>query len=121
SPKQHPSGDEERIFFEVCNLSLGGMLLSTEDPAARPIRPGWRLFINLQPRGGLKAEIPVYGHVCRVAEGINPDTNGLLQLLAIRFIHSVARDRRIFIELMKDIVERIARGIEEAPAQVSAS
>jgi hypothetical protein len=115
-PQGAPSSDR-RLALDVRNLSIAGMLVSTEEPAAVILRPGDRLMLSLEPRGGFSREVRVYGYVCRVTDEVDPVQGTPIQFLAIRFLNTSLEGRREFLELLQDIVRRIE--LETAPTAAS--
>lgn len=96
------------LVFDVVNLSPNGVLLSTENQLALSIIPSQRLEVVFQPRGWFPIQIRVHGLVCRVADelGMNPPFN-LTRYLGIKFTRVDPADRSAFVDLLKDILERI--------------
>jgi len=109
-----PLMDSEQtpIIFEVYNISLGGVLIATENPLALTIEPNTRINIFLEPRGDFSIPITVEGMVCRASDDINLENGNLIRSFGIRFTKVSSENRVIFLELLKDILNRIKTEME---------
>ncbi len=95
------------IVMNIQNLSLGGILGSSENPFTFSILPGQKLELNFQPRGDFSVQIMVQGTVCRVMEDIDTDSGNVLRMFGIKFSRVDEQNRAAFLELLRDILTRM--------------
>lgn len=101
------------LILDIANLSPNGILLHTENQSALVIQPGDRLDITLDPRGWFPMPIRVQGLVCRVTDELNPTTGNLLRYLGIKFARVDDVNRTAFLDLLKDILDRMKTSAPE--------
>jgi hypothetical protein len=95
------------IVMNIQNLSLGGLLGSSENPFTFSILPGQKLDLHFQPRGDFSIQITVQGTVCRVMEDIDPFSSNVLRMFGIKFSKVDEQNRASFLELLRDILTRM--------------
>ncbi len=101
--------DPTPIVFEVEDLSLGGVLVSSENPFALSLLPGQKVSMYIEPRGNFSMQISIQGMICRTMEERNPRSGNMVRYFGIRFT-KVDEDNKIaYLELLRDILERIKR------------
>lgn len=101
-------GSEKPLIWEIANLSPNGVLLWSESPFAESIEPGARLSLELEPRGSFPARVRIEGLVCRISHDINYNGNDL-RYLGVKFLKIDEDNRKIFMDLLKDVLERVKR------------
>ncbi len=106
----HPEGSGEGsvpLIFEVGNISLGGILIRSENPFVSSVQLGQNLQLYLEPRGDLPLQVMMLGQVCRILEEMHPTNGNILRMFGVKF-HSFTPDNaKSFKELLRDILERI--------------
>ncbi len=95
------------IVMNIQNLSLGGLLGSSENPFTFSILPGQKLDLYFQPRGDFSVQITVQGTVCRVMEDVDTDSGNVLRMFGIKFSRVDEQNRASFLELLRDILTRM--------------
>ncbi len=100
---------DEQIIFDVGNLSPNGILLHTENQLALSIRPGDRLEMKLEPRGWFPMQLTVQGMVCRIVDELDPSSGNIARYLGMKFTRISDVDRAAFLNLLKDILERLQK------------
>ena len=77
--------DEEDfpIVFSVEDMSLGGILISTENPYALSITAGSYIQLFIEPRGDFSIPISLQGQVCRLMDEIHPRTGNLVRYFGL--------------------------------------
>lgn len=103
------------MVFDVGNLSPNGILIHTENQSALNMRPGDRLNLMLEPRGWFPMSIKVQGLVCRISDELNPQSGNLIRYLGIKFTKVDDVNRTAFLDLLKDILEKIKTTVEKSP------
>lgn len=107
-----PKSPKSPIVFSIRNLSLNGILLSTENPFALSIRPGHNLDMTIEPRGDFMVRIRVQGMVCRVLDESASGNGNLVRHFGVKFVRVDQENRTAFAELLKDILHRIKEELE---------
>ncbi len=105
-----PDGSSDNavpLIFEVGNLSIGGILLRSENPYVMSIQLGQQLNLYLEPRGDMPLQVTMEGQVCRILEELNPKNGNLVRMFGIKFTKISEESRTAFMELLKDILERL--------------
>ncbi len=97
------------IVFEVGNLSPNGVLLSTENQQAVDLSPGDRIDLMLEPRGWFPHKVEMEGLICRVSDELIPSTKNLRRYFGIKFSRIDDTNKAVFLNLLKDILERIQK------------
>jgi hypothetical protein len=97
------------LVFDVGNLSPNGVLLSTESQLASSLLPGHRMNLTLEPRGWFPHKIQMEALICRVKEEVVPTSGNLRRSFGIRFTQVGPTQQQAFLELLKDILERIKK------------
>lgn len=95
------------LVFNIQNLSIGGVLVSCENPFGFSIQPGQRFILSFQPRGDFSVHISVQGMICRVMEDVDPVSGNIIRLFGIKFTKVDEENRVAFLELLKDILTRL--------------
>ncbi len=98
---------EPQIVFDVVNLSPNGVLLVTENQSALAMQPGGRLEISLEPRGWFPMPVAAQGVVRRISDELNLANRNLIRMLGVQFTSLDDVNRAAFLELLKDILERL--------------
>ncbi len=98
---------EAPLVFDVKNLSPNGVLLSTESQIALVLAPGQRLNLTLEPRGSFPLQVQVEGLICRVTDDLDPESRNLTRYLGIKFTRVDEVNRAVFLDLLKDILEKL--------------
>jgi len=107
-PAARPSGTEAiPIVFDVGNLSPNGILLTTENRIAIATQPGQRILISLEPRGPFSQTVETEGLICRATDSLNLENGNMVRMLGIKFIRVDELNRAAFLDLLKDILERM--------------
>ena len=106
--KRPPSAGDP-LLFDVGNLSPNGVLLSTENQTAIDLAPGDRIDLMLEPRGWFPQKVEMEGVICRVNDELMPQNENLRRYFGIKFTRVDAENREIFLNLLKDILERIKK------------
>ncbi len=106
---QEQSNHPERwpIGFDVANLSPGGILLSTENQLGFIVQPGTKLKLLIEPRGWFPMPIQAEGTACRIVDDLDPQSGNMIRYLGIRFSKLDELNRAGFLNLLKEILERI--------------
>lgn len=99
--------DHFRIIFEVKNISINGILISTENPFAASIQPGTHLHLMIEPRGEFLLPVKVVGLVCRLLEEKNPESGNMTRHFGVKFVQVDTENQIAFTELLKDVLEKI--------------
>jgi hypothetical protein len=108
-PKEDVAGRAASpIVFDVRNISLGGVLLSTENPNALPLQLDQVLNLYFEPRGSFTHQIHVQAQVCRTIDEVIPGSGNAIRFLGLRFVHLDAVNKAAYLELVRDVVQRIA-------------
>jgi hypothetical protein len=89
----------------IKNLSPAGILLSSDDPGAAPIKPGDGLHVIIQPRDTQGFTIEAIGNVRRVLEHVEPTALGerIVRSFGLRFEWIDEDQRTIYLSLLKCI------------------
>jgi hypothetical protein len=98
------------MVYEVLNLSPQGILLSSENRLAQQIGPGTHLAITFEPRGPSNHGVRVQGQVCRVTDTIESASDNVSRMLGMKFTYVDPVNRTAFLDLLRDILERIRAG-----------
>jgi hypothetical protein len=101
------TNDQPPIIFDVGNLSPNGILLATESQLSLSIVPNQRLQMILEPRGSFPHQVKVQGLVCRITDSTHFETGNLTRYLGIKFTKVDEMNRAAFLDLLKDILERM--------------
>jgi hypothetical protein len=101
--------EEFPLVFDVSNLSPNGLLIHTENQIALDIMPGQRLELVLEPRGRFPMQVAVQGLVCRITDEIHPQSGNLIRYLGVKFTRVDEINKTAFLDLLKDILERIKK------------
>jgi hypothetical protein len=99
--------DNQPIVYDVGKLSPNGVLLATENQIALSIIPNQRLEMTLEPRGSFPHQVKVQGMVCRITDSPSFETGNLVRFLGIKFTRVDDLNRAAFLDLLKDILERM--------------
>ncbi|MGK5086574.1 PilZ domain-containing protein [Bdellovibrionota bacterium FG-2] len=94
-------------IFDVGNLSPNGILLSTESLPAQTLLPGHRLLLRMEPRGWFPVAVEMEGMICRVVDDINSRNGNTIRYIGIKFTKIDEMNKTIFLDLLKDILERL--------------
>lgn len=97
------------VSFDVLNLSPNGILLRTENPLALDRGLGARLRLIIEPRGWFLSAIHVEGMVCRVSDDVDEQTSNAVRLLGVKFTKIDPAQKLLFLDLIKDIVEKMQK------------
>lgn len=100
---------DQPLIFDVANLSPSGILISSENRSTLDIKPSQRVKITLEPRGWFPTHVQLQGTVARVSDDINFESDNLIRYLGIRFSNLDAANRVAFLELLRDILEKIRK------------
>jgi hypothetical protein len=100
-------GHADPIVFGLRDISPNGVLISTENQASLRLKPGDRIQIALDPRGWFPAQIRCQAMVCRVSDDLEPGSGNLTRYLGVRFTKIDDMNRAAFLDLMKDILQRL--------------
>jgi hypothetical protein len=103
------------ILFDVGNLSPNGVLLSTENQQASSLNPGDRIDLMIEPRGWFPHKVELEGLICRVSDELIPSTQNLRRYFGIKFSRVDETNRVIFLDLLRDILEKIQKKPGRAP------
>jgi len=95
------------ILFHVSNLSPNGILIHTENQVAMGYQAGERIQIVLDPRGWFPVSIKVAALVCRVTDELHPKNGNIIRSLGVKFLKVDDEHREAFLDLLRDILERI--------------
>ena len=95
------------VSFDVLNISPNGILLSSESPLALDRTLGTRMRLVIEPRGWFPIPIKIEGMVCRVSDDIAEATGNTVRSLGIKFTKIEAEHQVAFLDLIRDIVERV--------------
>ncbi len=95
------------LIFDVGNISIGGILLKTENPYSLSIQLGHQLDLYLEPRGDLPLQISMQGQVCRIMEDLSTETGNLVRYFGVKFTRISEENRAAYLELLKDVLERL--------------
>jgi hypothetical protein len=106
---RRPSLSGDPILFDVGNLSPNGVLISTENQSAIDLLPGDRIDLMLEPRGWFPHKVEMEGTICRIGDEMVPATGNLRRYLGIKFSRIDHQNRQVFLDLLKDILERIKK------------
>jgi hypothetical protein len=98
------------LIFDVQNLSPNGVLLSTENQLALPLAAGSRLDLTLEPRGAFPLQVQVQGLICRITDALHPQSGNLVRYIGLKFTRVDELNRAAFLDLLKDILEKIKGG-----------
>jgi hypothetical protein len=104
-----PTHDSEMspIVFDVRNISLGGLLLSTENPFALSILPGTLMELYLEPRGDFSIQVHMQATVRRIFDEKDVASKNLTRLMGLQFTRVDEENRNSYLELMKDILLKL--------------
>ena len=102
-----PGPAPANMIFDVANLSPSGILLSSENSMASKIQPGQRVKMIIEPRGYFPIQIHMEGLVCRISEDMAVESGNVVRSFGIKFLRVNEADRIAFLELLKDILERM--------------
>ena len=104
-----PTHDSEMspIVFDVRNISLGGLLLSTENPFALSILPGTLMELYLEPRGDFSIQVHMQATVRRIFDEKDAISGNLMRLMGLQFAKVDEDNRNGYLELMKDILLKL--------------
>ncbi len=105
--KANPKVKPVDHIFDVGNLSPNGILLSTESLPAQTLMPGQRLLLRMEPRGWFPVGIEMEGVICRVVDDINTRNGNIIRYIGIKFTKVDEINKTIFLDLLKDILERL--------------
>lgn len=97
------------IVFDIENISPNGLLLQTENQLALTFNPGDRLDIILEPRGRFHVQITIQGMICRILDEKSETSGNLVRHFGIKFTRVDEANRATFLELLKDILERMKK------------
>ena len=102
-------GANERlpIIFDVRNLSLGGILLSTENRNSDLMDVGDFINIFVEPRGDFSIPIAVQGKICWIMDEKNIPNENLVRYMGVKFTYLDEENRAGFLDLIKDILKRL--------------
>jgi hypothetical protein len=109
SRRKRPTSSGDPILFDVGNLSPNGVLISTENQSAIDLIPGDRIDLMLEPRGWFPNKVELEGTICRIGDELVPATGNLRRYFGIKFTRVDQANRQVFLELLKDILERIKK------------
>ncbi len=98
---------QQTILFHVSNLSPNGILIFTENQLSIGYQPGERVQIILDPRGWFPVSIKIAALICRVTDEQHPKTGNLIRSLGIKFLKVDDEQRDAFLDLLRDILERL--------------
>ena len=98
------------IVFDVKNISLGGVLLSTENPHVFPIQLDDVLTLYFEPRGSFTQQIQVQAQVCRTIEEMHLASGNPVRTLGLRFVQMDTPQKAAYLDLIRDVVGRIRDG-----------
>jgi hypothetical protein len=104
---QNPGNQTIPLIFDVSNISIGGVLIRSENPFVVSIQLGQSLQLYLEPRGDLPLQVILEGQVCRILEDLNPENGNLIRMFGVKFTQISQENRHSFMELLRDILERI--------------
>lgn len=97
------------ILFDVGNLSPNGVLISTENQSAIDLLPGDRIDLMLEPRGWFPSKVEMEGVICRINDEMVAKSGNLRRYFGIKFTRVDSANRQIFLDLLRDILERIKK------------
>lgn len=101
------------LVMDVQNISLEGIMLSTENQSAVGIRPGERLDLILEPRGWFPVPVRVQSQVCRITDDVETKSGNMVRQLGIRFLKFDDVNQAAFKDLLRDIVLKIKSDIKK--------
>lgn len=99
--------DPSPVVFDVVDLSLGGVLISSENPFAAALQPGHKMHLQFEPRGSFTLPIKVQGQICRAMEERNPQSGNMVRYFGLRFVKVDDDNKLAFAELLKDILTKM--------------
>jgi len=102
----------EQIIFNVANLSPNGILVVTENQLSLGYKPGERILITLDPRGWFPVSVRIAAMICRIQDEISPKNNNMVRSLGIKFLKVDDEHREAFLDLLRDILEKIKQKIQ---------
>ena len=102
----------EQIIFNVANLSPNGILIVTENQLSLGYKPGERILITLDPRGWFPVSVRIAAMICRIQDDIHPKNNNMVRSLGIKFLKVDDEHREAFLDLLRDILEKIKQKIQ---------
>ncbi len=98
---------ESPLLFHISNLSPNGILVYTENQVAMGYQAGERIQVVLDPRGWFPVSIRVTALICRVTDELNPKNGNIIRSLGVKFLKVEDEHREAFLDLLRDILERI--------------
>jgi len=96
--------DSAPYVLDLHNISLGGILVSTENPFAMTLSPGDNLRIWLEPRGDTRERICVDTRICWTSEELNSKNGNLLRLMGLSFVKMDDTSKPVFMALLKKVL-----------------
>ena len=105
--EQKTGPNSSPLLFHVSNLSPNGILIYTENQISMGYLAGERIQIVLDPRGWFPVSIKVAALICRVTDEKHPKTGNVIRSLGIKFLKVDDEHREAFLDLLRDILERI--------------
>jgi hypothetical protein len=96
------------MIAEVGNISPSGALLSSDSSHAIEINPTNMVRVIFEPRGWFPHKVMLDAQVCRISDEMSPQEGGnLRRYFGLKFARIDDDNKRNFLDLMKDILERI--------------
>jgi c-di-GMP-binding flagellar brake protein YcgR len=109
-------GDEmekqNSLLFQVSNLSPNGILVVTENQLSMGYHPGERIQMVLDPRGWFPISIRITALICRISDEIHPKNGNMVRSMGIKFLKVDDEHRDAFLDLLRDILEKIKAKIQ---------
>jgi hypothetical protein len=102
-----PLSDHFPLICDVHDISPGGILLSNESQGAYSIMPGQSYALILEPRGWFPVPIRVQGTIRRINDDMNIKNGNFIRYLGIQFSKIDEINRAAFLDLLKDILEKM--------------
>lgn len=107
------SGEKQSsILFQVSNLSPNGILVVTENQLSMGYHPGERIQMVLDPRGWFPISIRITALICRISDEIHSQNGNLVRSMGIKFLKVDDEHRDAFLDLLRDILEKIKAKIQ---------
>lgn len=101
-------GPSQRIMiFDVRNVSLGGVMVSSENALGWSIQPKQEFHLAFEPRGPFKDRIEARAVVLRILEEPDPTTGNLMRQFGFRYLEMSESDRASYLELLKQILNKV--------------
>lgn len=99
--------DTPPVICDLKNLSIGGVLISTDNPFALSLEPMDLMAIYFEPRGDFSMEVELQGVICRVIDQLDPSSRNLTRSFGVKFTKVNEENQMAYLELLKDILTRL--------------